>query len=303
MSGFKPPYEIQIEQLTGVGPITPEFLDLLEKIPASYLVVQTNLIPPDRRLVYETFLVRSVASGRLRFINRFDGRDDLYAIVKTEPGTQSEAALPISLPERDWGSMIDDDPINLLGLYQQQSQKLCRIYIASFGTLPRYADFVRDAREVGRGVVPGLDEEDKQLTTNFREFANHWIQRQAFHEVYDALTNEEYIDRLYANAGLDPNAAECAALKTELSARHETRAGVLLRIVDNPSFVNREQNRSLVLLHYFGYLQRNPDDPPDHNLDGMLFWIEDIERSHDRAKLARAFRESGERAQLEQRRK
>jgi hypothetical protein len=303
MSGFKPPYEIQIEQLTGIGPITSEFLDLLDRIPASYLVVQTNLLTPERRTADETFLVRSVASGRLRFINRFDGSDDLYAVAKTEPESRSEAALPFSLPERDWESLVQDDPINILGLYQRESQKLFRVHIASFGGLPRYADFVRDVREVGRGVVPGFEEENKRLVTNFREFVDGWVHRRAFSEVYDGLTDAQYVIRLYTNAGLDPGTAECAALTAELSAGHETRSGVLLRVVEDPSFLSREENRSLVLLHYFGYLRRNPDDPPDNNLDGMLFWIHDIERTHDRARISRAFLASRERVQLEQRTK
>ena len=194
---------------------------------------------------------------------------------------------------------MEADPINLLGLYQKESQKLFRIQVASFGTLPRYADFVSDAREVGGGVQPGLEEDNKRVVSNFREFVERWIHRRAFSDVYEKLTTEEYVSRLCANAGLDPGSAECATLAAELSAGRETRAGALLRIVENPSFVSREEIRSLVVLHYFGYLRRNPDDPPDRNLEGMLFWIREIERTQDRAKISRAFIESGERAQLE----
>jgi hypothetical protein len=139
------------------------------------------------------------------------------------------------------------------------------------------------------------------VVTNFREFAESWIHRRTFSDVYEGLTNEEYVSHLCANAGLDPGSAECATLAAELSAGRETRGGVLLRIVEDPLFVSREEIRSLVVLHYFGYLRRNPDDPPDRNLEGMLFWIREIERTHDRAKISRAFIESGERAQIEQR--
>src|SRR6185295_2570363 len=54
-SGFSPPYELEIEDLTNSGPITPAFLDLLEKIPASYVVVMTHLVPPERKAIYENF--------------------------------------------------------------------------------------------------------------------------------------------------------------------------------------------------------------------------------------------------------
>src|SRR5258705_9446905 len=81
ISGFSSAYETQIEVATAAGPIPEKFIAFLEDVPASYLVIENNLIEPERRPDYENFLARAVASGRLRFVNRFDGRDDLYAIV------------------------------------------------------------------------------------------------------------------------------------------------------------------------------------------------------------------------------
>jgi hypothetical protein len=31
-------------------------------------------------------------------------------------------------------------------------------------------------------------------------------------------------------------------------------------------------------MQYFGYLRRNPDDPPDTNLDGFNFWLNKLEQ-------------------------
>src|SRR5437016_950714 len=90
-SSFNPPYFDEIDRLTNSGPIPTEFMDLLEKIPASYLVVENQLTEPARRADYTAFLARSLAAGRLRFINRFDGRNDLYAVTATEPEATSEA--------------------------------------------------------------------------------------------------------------------------------------------------------------------------------------------------------------------
>ena len=70
----------------------------------------------------------------------------------------------------------------------------------------------------------------------------------------------------------------------------ETRATVLLKILDDPRLVQKEQNRSLVELHYFAYLRRNPDDPPDGDLRGFNFWVSDQERKSDVPKLSSAFR-------------
>jgi hypothetical protein len=291
-SGFNPPYEVEIEQMTRFGPITTQFLDLLEKIPASYLLVQTHLVPPERRDVYEIFLARAVASGRLRFINRFDERDDLYAVAKTEPEARSEATLPFGLSVREWAALVEEDPINLLGQYEKWSQAVFRFNVASFGELPRYADFMRDVRTVGRGVMPGFEEQDEQLNGNLKQFAEAWTQREAFRSTYDSLSDAQYVERLLSNAGLKLGEAERDGLAAELSNGYETRAGVLLKIVLDQRFVEQEQRRSLVVLHYFGYLRRNPDDPPDTGLGGVQFWVEDLERMNDPSRISNAFKES-----------
>jgi hypothetical protein len=38
-------------------------------------------------------------------------------------------------------------------------------------------------------------------------------------------------------------------------------------------FQARETNRRLVQIEYFGYLRRNPNDPPDGNFNGYNFWV------------------------------
>jgi hypothetical protein len=77
---------------------------------------------------------------------------------------------------------------------------------------------------------------------------------------------------------------------TGLSNGQETRSTVLLKIVQDARFIEKEKYRSLLLLHYFGYLRRNPDDPPDRDLTGFNFWL----RKGDPARLSLAFKESPE---------
>jgi len=48
---------------------------------------------------------------------------------------------------------------------------------------------------------------------------------------------------------------------------------VLLRVTQNTTFQNREFNPSFVQMEYFGYLRRNPNDPPDGNFTGYNFWL------------------------------
>jgi uncharacterized protein (TIGR03118 family) len=52
-----------------------------------------------------------------------------------------------------------------------------------------------------------------------------------------------------------------------------TRAQALRLIVESDFLRMEEFNRAFVLMEYFGYLRRNPDDPPDNNLSGFNFWL------------------------------
>jgi hypothetical protein len=52
-----------------------------------------------------------------------------------------------------------------------------------------------------------------------------------------------------------------------------TRAQALRLIAEDPDFRQKEFNRAFVLMEYFGYLRRNPDDPADNNLSGYNFWL------------------------------
>ncbi|HET6893048.1 MAG TPA: DUF4394 domain-containing protein [Pyrinomonadaceae bacterium] len=52
-----------------------------------------------------------------------------------------------------------------------------------------------------------------------------------------------------------------------------TRAEALRLLVEDPGFREAELNRAFVLMEYFGYLRRNPNDPPDNSLAGFNFWL------------------------------
>ena len=293
-SGFITPYEYDIETMTRSGTITPEFLDLLEKIPTSYLVVENHLIAPERRVDYETFLAHAVITGRLRYINRFDSRDDLYAVLKVEPQAKMEAAMPFALDIKDWEELVKEDAVNILGNYRSSSQMIYRFYVASFGEMPRYADFLTDVKLIGRGVVANSEDEQTKLETNFNKFSADWIERAKFRALYKPMTDERYVDTLGENAHVTFTPAERDALIDQLNSGTITRAQVLLTIVSNADFARQEENRSLVLLHYFGYLNRNPDAPPDENLDGFNYWLRQLNASGEIGRLSRAFMASGE---------
>jgi uncharacterized protein (TIGR03118 family) len=62
-------------------------------------------------------------------------------------------------------------------------------------------------------------------------------------------------------------------IRRSLDAGIITRAQAVRLIVESDFFKLNEFNRAFVLMEYFGYLRRNPDDPPDNNLDGFNFWL------------------------------
>lgn len=285
-SGFDSPYEEQIEWDTRAGPIPAKLMQLFEDAPASYVVIENHLIPPERRVDYEAFLARAVASGRLRFINRFDGRSDLYAVVKTEPQAKTEAPLPFALQMKDWAGLVKEDPVNLLGQFRSWSQAVYRLHLAAFGAMPRYSDFLPDVESIGLGVLASsLEEQQPKLEENLRQLA----ERPKLQERFNSMSHDEFVDALSANARLALSPAERAALIDKLNGGALTRAQALLALVNNPVFAAKEENRSLVLLHYFGYLRRNPDDPPDRNIDGFNFWLKEVERTGEVDRLTRAF--------------
>ena len=292
-SGFNSPIEDKIEALTRTGAIPAELMSMLEAIPTSYLVIANQSIMPERTIDYEVFLARAVAAGRLRFINRFDGHDDLYAVAKNEPEVKSEASPPFDLSIPDWATKIREDPLNILGR-PDWSQTLYRVYLTSSGALPRYPEFIRALETIGTGIELGSKAQERQFESRLRDFVENLTTSDAFKKIFYGLDDAQYIDRLLQNAGITISPIEREALAGGLHAGKETRVDSLLKIVSDQRFVEKENYRSLVLLHYFAFLRRNPGDPPDHDLSGFNFWLKVLEQNHDPAKLGLAFKESSE---------
>jgi hypothetical protein len=290
-ASFNSPLGAEIQRLSNASPVTDELLELLERTPASYLVVHNADVPPWRRPDLNSFLARAVSSGRLRFVNRFDGRDDLYAVAKTEPDARAEAPPPAGLEIRDWASLVEEDPANLLVGYAERGQALYRLRLVERGRMPRYGEFMRDVAEVGRGLLLAEESDFEERLLRLARASAEGAEGRA---LYGGLDGAPFVGRLYENAGLEADPAERAALAAALASGAETRAGALVRVSRDARLVERERHRSLLLLHYFGFLRRNPDDPPDNDLEGFNFWLGELERTGDPSKIALAFRESFE---------
>ncbi|HYH85433.1 MAG TPA: DUF4214 domain-containing protein, partial [Pyrinomonadaceae bacterium] len=181
--------------------------------------------------------------------------------------------------------------------FQETGYMLYRFNKASFGVMPRRNPFLVDMQAAARGVVVGQTGWEKTLEDNKRAVAAAWVERAEFQQRFGSMTDAEYVDALFQNAGIAPTQAERDALVAGLLAQTETRAGVLRKVADNTEFRNKEKNAAFVLMQYFGYLHRNPDEGRDRDMDGFNFWLrklEDNAGNFHKAEMVRAFIESTE---------
>ena len=197
--------------------------------------------------------------------------------------------------------------------FQQTGYLVHRFNVASFaGALPRYQQFLADLRQVGSGVVVGAPGWEQKLESNKQAFASEWIRRAEFTTRFpEGMTAAQFVNALFANAGATPTQAERdAAVAAFGSGGFEGRALALRSVADGGSVYNAQYNSAFVLMQYFGYLRRNPNDPPDTNFDGYDFWLgkmnsfsspgEDVRDERvalgrvRRAEMVRAFIVSGE---------
>jgi hypothetical protein len=83
----------------------------------------------------------------------------------------------------------------------------------------------------------------------------------------------------------------------ETSASAKTRAQVLRAVAEDTDLVNAEFNRAFVLMQFFGYLRRNPNDPQDTDYTGYEFWrtkLNQFNGNFQNAEMVKAFINSTE---------
>jgi hypothetical protein len=179
--------------------------------------------------------------------------------------------------------------------FQETGYMLYRFNKTSFGVMPRRNQFLIDMQMTTQGLIVGVPDWQQQLEDNKRRIADDWVLRPEFIQRFGSLSNDQYVGALFANTGIQPSAAEINELVAGLHEGRETRATVLRRVADHAEFRRKEQNPAFVLMQYFGYLHRNPDEGPDTNMDGFHFWLrklDDANGDFHRAEMVRAFIES-----------
>ncbi len=160
------------------------------------------------------------------------------------------------------------------------------LYRASFGRRPLFAEFMPDARTIGDGVIVGLPDWQQKMAANQRAFIESFMQRAAFRQAYDGLTNAAYVDSLINHTGTSFSAGERDALVNSLNNISLTRADVLRQIAENEQFVSAKRNEMFVMMEYFGYLRRDPD------AGGFAFWLNKLNQfngNFEQAEMVKAF--------------
>jgi Calx-beta domain/Lamin Tail Domain/Domain of unknown function (DUF4214) len=159
--------------------------------------------------------------------------------------------------------------------------------------MPRYREFIRDTQQIGQGVIVGQSGWEQLLEANTVAFTNEFTFRPEFLANYPAsLTPANYVDKLNVQAGNVLTFDEYFRLSNGLMAGLETRGSVLRKIAESQKLTNAELNRAFVLMQYFGYLRRNPNDAPDGDCVGFDFWLDKLNESNGdyrQAEMVKAF--------------
>ena len=126
-----------------------------------------------------------------------------------------------------------------------------RYYDAALGRRPLYTEFIPDMQKVGGAQSPAEEAASKN------QYMNDFVQRPEFKNIYDALNNTQYVDKLEQMAGV--TISNKADLVNALNTATQTRAQVLRTVIESQVVFDKFFNRGFVSMQYFGYLRRDPD--------------------------------------------
>ncbi|HBB97037.1 MAG TPA: hypothetical protein DC054_16795 [Blastocatellia bacterium] len=195
--------------------------------------------------------------------------------------------------------------------FQQTGNLVYKMYKAGFGNLTGKpvavdrAPFIADTRQIQTTpaqIVVGQGDWQTQLETNKQAFALAFVQRPAFQSAHGGQDAATYVNSLFGNAGVAPTGTETSAAINAFNTAgggDAGRASALRSVAESNSVSNKLFNEAFVLMQYFGYLQRNPYDPPEPTLDyqGYNFWLNKLNQfngNYINAEMVKAFLASSE---------
>ena len=205
--------------------------------------------------------------------------------------------------------------------FQDTGYLVERMYKAAYGspngtstfggthTLPvpivKFSEFIPDTKEIGLGVIVGQGNWQQQLDINKTAFALDFAQRSRFTTAFPPTmtTPPAFVTALFANAGVTPTALEFSTAVGEFGGAGDIsnatfRAKALRDVAENPTLNSQEFNRAFVLMQYFGYLRRDPNNGNgDIDYTGFDFWLTKLNQfngNFTNADMVKSFIVSGE---------
>jgi len=194
--------------------------------------------------------------------------------------------------------------------FQETGYLVYRVYKVAFGNLTTppgapvpimLSDFLRDTQKIGKGVVVNAPGADALLEANKVAYMLAFVQRPDFVSAFPpGMSPSDFVMQLNTRAGGVLSPAEQTNLINMFAgstADLNKRAQVLRAVADDTDLRNAEFNKAFVLMQYFGYLRRNPNEAPDTNFDGFNFWLGKLNTFNGNfvnAEMVKAFLVSGE---------
>jgi hypothetical protein len=149
------------------------------------------------------------------------------------------------------------------------------------GRVPHFAEFMPDLAKVSGFLSPA------QLEANKAAFVLEFMNRPEFKNKYDSLTTPTaYVDEMLHILGL-PNHPTRGFWIDGLTKGTLTRADVLRGVVESAETYQKIFNEAFVVMHYFGYLRRDPDIK-------YLEWIQTLNQTGDYRTMISGFLNSAE---------
>jgi hypothetical protein len=194
----------------------------------------------------------------------------------------------------DIASRLDSDPYSMIGGFEDTSFLVYRLCKASYGRMPRRQEFVTAMTLLGANLYKGSSLWEANLQRNRAALLKDWTASAEFKRLYEGKSNAELVDALLKNAGVSWSASKRDELVNSLTTQTDPQQAALLSVVSDGAFYKNEYNNAYVLVHFFGYLRRNPDDAPDFDLKGFNFWRDRLNSWGDYRTISMAFMESEE---------
>jgi hypothetical protein len=142
--------------------------------------------------------------------------------------------------------------------FRDRGYFIYKFYSVALGRKPTYDEF-----NVDRARVSGF-QTAAELEQSKVDFIADFMSRTEFANIYNGLSNNAYVQRLFDTAGVTQITVSGLGVQTvsteqQLLAGGRTRAQVLRDVAESPEVSARFLTESTVVMHYFGYLRRDPD--------------------------------------------